>query len=112
MEEKLRPAIQAWQDELGREAFPAKWAYWPFLLRHTPEAIKQLRQWLASLGVIDVDKALHSDSRLLGRRLSSLQANLADLQARNVPHILHIVRTTQSYLVMIQSVFKVFALQL
>ena len=92
VEKKMRPAIQAWQNELGTKAFPAKFAYWPFLLRHTPEAIQQLRQWLASLGVVDTDKALHSVPMLLDCRLWSLQANLADLQARNMPHLLHIIK--------------------
>ena len=88
----MRPAIQAWQAELGAKGFPAKCACWPFLLRHTPETIWQIRQWLASLGVVDIDKVLHSYSKLLSCRLSGLQANLADLQARNVPHLLHIIK--------------------
>ena len=92
VQKKLRPAVQAWQAELGAKGFPAKLAYWPFLLRHTPEAIQQLREWLASLGVVDTDKALHSNSKLLACRLSYLQANLADLQARNVPHLLHMIK--------------------
>ena len=92
VEEKLRPAIQAWQAELGAKDFPAKCAYWPLLLLHTPEAVRQLREWLASLGVIDTDKALHSSPKLLACRLASFQANLADLQARSVPHLSHIIK--------------------
>ena len=92
VKKKMQPAIQAWQAELGAKGFPAKCAYWPFLLRHAPEAVQQLRQWLATLGVSDTDKALHSNPNLLDYRLSNLQANLADLQARNVPHLPHIIK--------------------
>ena len=92
VEKKMRPAIQTWQNELGAKGFSAKCAYWPFLLRHMPEAIQQLRQWLASLGVVDIDKVLHSNPGLFNCRLSNLQANLVDLQARNVPHLLHIIK--------------------
>ena len=81
VEQKLLPAMQRWQQELGA-SFLSEFERLPDMLRNTPEKELAKNQYLESIGVTSPATLRHKDASAARQSLVSMQRNVASLQAQ------------------------------
>ena len=79
VEDKLLPAIQSWQQELGA-SFPSEVERVPVLLLTKPAEELVKNQYLASIGIKSPERLRKRNSGLFRQPLTSMQSKLACLQ--------------------------------
>ena len=90
--EKLRPAVQAWQAAMGPEQLSDRLHSLPMMLLWTPGEVKGLLAWLSCLGIDDSEQVLKAYPDLAHNHLTTLQQGVAMFQTYGVKDIGQLVR--------------------